>query len=449
MNNNLIKNINSILNDTNNQNITSLYNDMSRYQKNIFDNLKSNEDFLSSYSLNDLIFDFDTNFVENLLKIELDAYLEYCNENGIYNKKNGSTKCINLTIGNREINFNRPRLRKEKNFDSILIPKRTRIIDDLSNNIILLYSKNNSVNDIKDILCGMFNINVSSALISNITSKLADQVLEWRNKQLKNCYFTINVDCLYITLRDNKNINSHKVPVYIAVGTTLDGHKEIVGMYLGNEDANKNIIDSLTTTDISEATSFWLEVFGDLKDRGVERILYFISDGVTGIENAIKNEFPNTTYQRCVVHIVRNLKKYTTKIDCKNIINDFKEIYTAPNKDIAISNYEEFRKKYKDKKVMLKHAETYFNLILPLFNVPLNIRKYIYTNNIVESVNSKIQRGFYGRGALPNSSSSLNIIYVNLIDLEKKWAKTHVPNWNNILNELKMVHKNDFDIYLN
>ena len=295
----------------------------------------------------------------------------------------------------------------------------------------------------------MFNINVSSALISNITSKLADQVLEWRNKQLKNCYFTINVDCLYITLRDNKNINSHKVPVYIAVGTTLDGHKEIVGMYLGNEDANKNIIDSLTTTDISEATSFWLEVFGDLKDRGVERILYFISDGVTGIENAIKNEFPNTTYQRCVVHIVRNLKKYTTKIDCKNIINDFKEIYTAPNKDITISNYEEFRKKYKDKKVMLKHAETYFNLILPLFNVPLNIRKYIYTNNIVESVNSKIQRGFYCRGALPNSSSALNIIYVNLIDLEKKWAKTHVPNWNNILNELKMVHKNDFDIYLN
>lgn len=430
-----------------NNNFDEIYNDMSKYQKQIFDNMKNDSYFLENYSLSDLIFDFDSKFIEKILSLEIDLYLEECKKNGIINKKNGTTKNISLKTSNRNINFNRPRLRNEANFDSKLIPKRTRILNDLTDNIILLYSKNNSINDIKDILSQMFNINISSGLISNITCSIQEQVMSWRNRDLKKCYFALNIDCMYITIRDNKNLCSHRLPVYVAVGTNLSGHKEIVGIYLGNEDSKKNIIDSLYETDICESKTFWLEVFNDLKDRGVEKILYITSDGVTGIKDAIKEEFPEAFYQRCVVHIVRNLDKYVSKKETY-IISDFKKIYTAANKNLAELYASEFLEKYKEKKLIIKHAKTYIDEIIPLFDLPENIRKYIYTNNIVESVNSKIQREFYGRGTLPNAGSAINIIYVNLIDLEKKWAKTKVANWDKIFNEIQLVHKNIIEQYI-
>ncbi len=447
MNNDFINTLQSLLLDKSNNNLKFLYDNMSSYQKEIFNNMKNDFDFIKNYSLSDLVFDFDSRFIESILSLELDLYLKECKKNNIDNKRNGSTKNITLTTSNRILNFNRPRLRKENDFDSMLIPKRTRVLDDLTNNIILLYSKNNSVNDIKDILSSMFNIDISTGFISNITQSIQDQVLAWRNRELNPCYFALNIDCMYITVRDNKNLTSHDIPVYIAVGTTLSGYKEIVGMYLGNEDSKKNIIDSLYETDISESKTFWLEIFNDLKDRGVKEILYIISDGVTGIKDAINSEFPNSFYQRCVVHIVRNLKKYVNKKE-SYIISDFKKIYTSNDKNTANLYWNEFKEKYKDKKLVIKHATRYIEEIMPLFDIPINIRKYIYTNNIVESVNSKVQRGFYGRGALPNASSAINIIYVNLIDLEKKWKKTKVSNWMNIFNEIQIVHKDILEKYM-
>ena len=218
-------------------------------------------------------------------------------------------------------------------------------------------------------------------------------------------------------------------------------------MYLGNEDSKKNIIDSLYETDISESKTFWLDIFNDLKDRGVEEVLYVVSDGVTGIKDAVADEFPNAFYQRCVVHITRNLHKYIPKKE-KCIISDFKKIYTSLNKDAANLYAEEFLSKYENNHTLIKHAKKYIDEVMPLFDLPLNIRKYIYTNNIVESANSKVQRGFYGRGALPNAESAINIIYVNLIDLEKKWNKTKVPNWDKIFEELQIVHEDIISKYL-
>lgn len=440
--------VNSKLTDKNNKTINDLYNNMSTYQKEIFNKLCTDEDFSDNYSLNNLVFDFDSKVIETFLSIELDTYIDYCNKNKIYNKKNGNGKNVTLTTSSGIINFNRPRLRNEKDFDSVLIPKRTRILDDLHDNIILLYAKNNSVNDIKDLLKSMFKIDISTAYISEVTQKIADQVLTWRNKKLDPCYFAINIDCLYITLRDDKSLNSHKIPVYVSVGTKINGHKEITGIYLGNEDENKNKIDSLYNQDISESKSFWVEVFEDHKDRGLEKVLFLVSDGVSGITDASKEAFEGVFHQICVVHLVRNLKKVCTKKYSKEVIPDFKKIYSAPNKEMANLYWEEFKEKYKDKKTILKFATKYFDQIIPLFDLPANIRKYVYTNNIVESTNSKIQRGFYGRGALPNKESALNIIYLNLIDLEKKWKKTKVPNWDKIYNELITVYYDEIKDYI-
>ena len=441
-----IDNIKSILNISNNDEMKFLYNEMSSYQKKIFNSWISNPELFIDYSLNDLIFDFDKDFVEKILEIELDFYLKNSNIEG--NKRNGYTKDISLTLLDRTVNINRPRLRNEKNFDSIFIPKRTRVLKDLKDNIILLFSKNNSVNDIKDILSAMFNIDISTGKISELLQDISDKVFEWRTRKLDPCYFTVNIDCTYITIRDNKDISSHKVPIYVAVGTKLTGHKEILGVYLGNEDQNMKIIDEYHSIDIAEAASFWIDIFEDLKDRGVENIFYIISDGLTGIENAINNSFPTTKYQRCIVHIVRNLKTYTNKNNSAIIISDFKKIYSAPNKELALDSYNDFLEKYKDNKTVIKHVKEYIQYISPLFDIPINIRKYIYTNNIVESVNSKIKRGFYGRGALPNINSALNIVFLNLEDLEKKWSKSKVNNWNNIYNELYEIYKTEIDKYL-
>lgn len=419
--------------------------DMSKYQRNLFHELENDSEKASKYKLKDLIYDFDKDFVEKILELEIEEYLR---ENTLENRKNGYTKGITLTIGDRIINFNRPRLRNEKNFDSEIIPKRKRFMDDISESIITLYAKNNSVKDIEEIMKSMFGIKVSTAKISQICQSIAEEVMAWRNKELERCYFTLNIDCTYISIRDNKKLTGHKVPIYIAVGTKLDGHKEIVGMYLGNEDENKNVIDEMYNEDIAESKTFWLTVFNDLKDRGMEKVLYVISDGLSGIENAIKEEFPTARYQRCIVHLVRNIKTYTTRKESKEVIEDFKKIYSSTTKNEAEEMYNNFVNKYKNKKTIVNHAIEYYKYIEPLFDVPENIRKYIYTNNIVESANSKIKRGFYGRGALPNVESAINIIYVNLRDLENKWENKKVNNWDNIFNELVTVYQKEIKEYL-
>lgn len=419
--------------------------DMSKYQRNLFHELEENSERAEKYKLSDLIYDFDKDFVERILELEIEQYLK---ENPSDNRKNGYTKGIKLTMGDRTINFNRPRLRNEKEFNSEILPKRKRFIDDISENIITLYAKNNSVKDIEDIMESMFGIKISTAKISQICQIISEEVMKWRNKELEKCYFTLNIDCTYIKIRDNKKLVGHKVPIYIAVGTRLDGHKEIVGMYLGNEDENKNVIDEMYNTDIGETKTFWLTVFNDLKDRGIEKILYVISDGLPGIDVAVKEEFPSSKYQRCIVHLVRNLKQYTNKTESKEIITDFKKIYSSTTKEESLEMYNEFVTKYKNKRTIVKHVEEYYGYIETLFEVPENIRKYIYTNNIVESANSKIKRGFYGRGALPNVESAINIIYVNLKDLEKKWSEKKVNNWDKIFNELIMVHQNQIKEYL-
>ena len=419
--------------------------DMSKYQRNLFYELQNDSEKAKNYKLRDLIYDFDKDFVEKILELEIEEYLK---ENSSDNRKNGYTKGITLTIGERIINFNRPRLRNEKNFDSEIIPKRKRFMDDISDDVITLYAKNNSVKDIEEIMKSMFGINISTAKISQICQSIADEVMRWRNRNISKCYFTLNIDCTYINIRDNRKLTGHKVPIYVAIGTRLDGHKEIAGIYLGNEDENKNVIDEMYNEDISESKTFWVTVFNDLKDRGLEKVLYVVSDGLAGIENAINKEFPTARYQRCVVHLVRNLKTYITKKEYKEVIADFKRIYTSATKKESEEMYNLFIEKYKDKKALVSHVKEYYVYIESLFDVPENIRKYIYTNNIVESTNSKIKRGFYGRGALPNVESAINIIYVNLKDLENKWEKTKVNNWNNIFNELSTVYQNEIREYL-
>lgn len=447
-NENVLDNIYNVIAKSDNREIKKLYEDMSRYQKNIIEEWKTNQEKFNDYSLNDLIFDFDREFVEHILELELDLYIKATNEANDTNKKNGYTKDIKIIFGDKEMTLNRPRARNEKGFNSVIIPKRTKIIKDLKDNIILLFSKNNSIDDIKEILKGMFGINVSIGTISTLINTITEEVLAWRNKPLQKCYLCINIDCTYITIRDEKYKGSHSVPVYIGVGTDLKGHKEIVGMYLGNEDENKNVIDKLSNKDIGESKVYWINVFENLKERGLEKVLFVVSDGLKGIEDAIKGTLEGARHQRCIVHLDRNLAKYIPEKDKKEILGDFKKTYIASTKEESNQSFDYFKEKYKDRKIMIKYAEEYYTHIEKLYDYPETIRKYIYTNNIIESANSKIQRGFYGRGSLPNATSAINILYCALVDLENKWQKKTVTNWNKIHKELLTFFHNEIAEYL-
>ena len=447
-NENILDNIYSVIVNNNDEEIDELYNDMSKYQKKIIEEWKEDQSKFNDYSLSDLIFDFDREFVERVLELELDQYIEATNEANIINKRNGYTKDIKVIFQNKEMIINRPRARKEKGFNSIIIPKRTKVIKDLKDNIILLFSKNNSIDDIKEILKGMFGIDVSVGTISTLINTTTEEVIAWRNKPLKKCYLRINIDCTYITIRDEKYKGSHSIPVYIGVGTDLEGHKEIVGMYLGNEDENKNVIDKLSSKDIGESKVYWMNVFEDLKGRGLEKVLFVVSDGLKGIEDAINSTLKGARYQRCIVHLDRNLAKYIPEKERKEVLGDFKKTYIATSKEESNQSFEYFKEKYKDRKTMIKHAEEYYKYIEKLYDYPEAIRKYIYTNNIIESANSKIQRGLYGRGSLPNATSAINIIYCALIDLEKTWRSKKVANWNRISKELVAFFHNEIADYL-
>lgn len=436
----------SILNNVSEEERENYLKDMSKHQRSILLELETDKEKALNYDLNDLLFDFDIEFVQKLLDIEIGEYLK---DNKGNNRRNGFINGVEVYLGDRLINFNRPRLRKEKGFDSVIIPKRVKYLNDITKDVLVLYSKNNSVNEIKEIIKRMLKIDISTGLISTMVQAISEEVLNWRNRTLEKVYFTVNIDCTYITIRDNKNLVSHKIPIYIAIGTRIDGHKEVVGMYLGNEDEKKNIIDEKYNVDIGESKTFWLTVFSDLKDRGIEDILFIVSDGLKGMDKAIESDFPNSVYQRCITHIDRDLKKYTNKNDCYEVMKDFKGLYTATTKELSEDNFKAFIEKYKDKKTLIKKAAEYYEYIKPLYNYPINIRKYIYTNNIVESTNSKVKRGFYGRGALPNVNSAINIIYVNLIDLEKKWSKKKVDNWDNIQSELYTLYEDRIRKYMN
>ena len=445
----MIEEVNKIVFAADNKEIEKLYNDMSSYQKRIFDSFREDNEKFTNYSLNDLIFDFDVNFVEKILGIEVDILIKDNLEKGEYNKRNGSTRNVEITIGNQKVNFNRPRARYENGFDSELIPKRTKVMKDLSDDIILLYSKNNSVRDIKDILIRMFGINISEGKISMLAQEIKEDVMEWRNKDLQKCYFVLNIDCTYITIRDEQHKKSHKIPVYLVVGTKLDGHKEICAIYLGNEDMNKNVMDELSEKNIGESKAFWQDVFLDLKERGLEDVLYIVSDGLKGLEDVIKEEYPKTIYQYCIVHMARNVKKYAGEKNSAAVMKDFKKIYSSPTKELSKKEYITFIEKYSRKKKLIEYMEKNYRHIESLYDSPENIRKYIYTNNIVESANSKIKRGFYGRGALPNIESAINIIYLNLKDLEEKWAKKRIDNWDKIFNEISICFETRIKKYIN
>lgn len=335
------------------------------------------------------------------------------------NYRNGSSKKT-IKTSQGELDLSIPRDRNSE-FDPVVVEKHNRDISDVDSKIINLYARGMSTRDISESIHDIYGIDVSAAMISKITDKIIPKALEWQNRPLHTVYPIVFVDCVHFNVR-NDNMVSKKA-AYIVLGVTEDGMKEILGIWVGE----------------NETAKFWLSVLTDLKNRGIKDILIMCSDGLTGLKQAIESAFPNTIQQRCIVHLIRNSCKYLSYKDRKEFCNDLKTIYTASNQDNALSNLEKCQEKWKDKyPYAFKPWTDNWNEICSMFNYVPELRKIMYTTNAIESLNSAFRKFTKIRTVFPTDESLFKSLYLAQDKITEKWNIPYA-NWGVIYSSLQII----------
>ena len=371
--------------------------------------------------------------MQKLLEAELENHLEYSKYEHTKEKKQTNTrnghckpKTVKTEYGNIEIKTPRDR---NATFEPMIIEKGQTRLPGFEDKCIALYAKGMSLRDIENTLKEIYGVKINKDQITTLISAVNEETENWRKRKLKPMYVFTYADCLYVPIKDD--ITSDKKAVYVIIGVDVYGYKEILGMWI----------------DTTESATFWTNVFEDLKERGVEDILYMSSDGIAGFKNSLERVFPKTQAQRCVVHLVRNLYSICPKKDCKEIIADYKKIYSSISLDEANLNLDVFREKYKEQKRIVKKVEDSMQYLEPLFELPQEIRKCIYTSNAIESVNSALRKVTRGKGAFPSESSVFKVMYLRIRELSEKWKKP-IPNWKTIQPQLIEIFGKRYTKYI-
>lgn len=372
--------------------------------------------------------------MQKLLDTELDNHLEYdkyehSKDKKTKNSRNGhcKAKTVKTEYGNIEIETPRDR---NATFEPVIIEKGQTRLTGFEDKCIALYAKGMSVRDIEDTLKEIYGVKINKDQITKLISVVNEETEKWKNRRLKPLYVFTYADCLYVPIKDD--LTTSKRAVYVIIGVDAEGYKDILGLWI----------------DKTESASFWTNVFEDLKERGVEDILYMSSDGVAGFKGSLERVFPRTQSQRCVVHLVRNIYSLCPRKEAKNIIVDYKKIYTSKSMEEANLELENFKSKYKDNHSrIVKKAQDFMQYLEPLFELPDEIRKCIYTSNAVESVNSALRKVTRGKGAFPSENSVFKVLYLRLKELKEKWKKP-IQNWKIIQSQIANLFGERYTKYL-
>lgn len=371
--------------------------------------------------------------VQRLLDTEFDEFMEY--EKGSHkdkkdaNRRNGSTsKGKKVKTDNGEITIVPPRDRDGK-FEPQIVKKRQRVLEGFDSLVISLYAKGNSLTDIKETIREIYSIELSEETISNMTKSVSEEVEKWQNRPLEKCYPFVYVDCLYCAVKED--LRSIKKAIYVVLGVNTKGIKDVLGIWI----------------ETTETASKWCEIFEELRTRGVEDIFFVSMDGLAGLPSAVEKIYPQAIMQRCIVHITRNIYAVTAKKESKEIISDFKKIYTANNLEQAKLEFKNFKTKYKENKKVLKKVEENIDWVYQIFEYPPAIRKVIYTTNAIESLNAGLRKVTKGKGSFVNENALMKVLYLRIQDLQKKWSKG-ISNWSNVRNELVQIFDTRFFKYI-
>jgi transposase-like protein len=380
--------------------------------------------------LNDIRQIFTKVTVEAALNAELEDHLGYekNTQSNNSNSRNGSTsKILRTEDGSFELNTPRDR---EGSFDPKLVKKHQTRFTSMDDKILSLYAKGMSTREIVSTFKEMYGADVSASLISKVTDAVIEQVIEWQSRPLDSVYPIVYLDCIVVKIRQDKQVINKSV--YLALGVTMEGQKELLGLWLSE----------------NEGAKFWLSVLTELQNRGVNDILIACVDGLKGFPDAITSAYPNTQIQLCIVHMVRNSVRYVPWKDYKAVTADLKRIYQSTTEEEALLALEQFSEIWDSKYPQISRSwRSHWDNLNTLFNYPPEIRKAIYTTNAIESLNSVIRKAIKKRKLFPTDDAARKVIYLAIRDASKKWTMP-IRNWKAALNHFMIEFDGRLDDYI-
>lgn len=390
--------------------------------KEILKLIQDNYDISSAQDISSALKDMFKGALQEMMNAEFDAsmgYSKYDKTKEKNNYRNGSTKKI-LKSEFGEFEFETPRDRNGE-FEPKIVPKNRRDVSGIEDKIISLYSRGLTTREINEQIQDLYGIEVSATMVSNITDQIIPEIREWQQRPLDEVYPIVFIDAVHFSVREENRVV--KKAAYIVLGINKEGYKEVLGIWIGENESSK----------------FWLGVLNDLKNRGVKDILIMCSDNLSGIKEAITTAFPNTIQQRCIVHMIRNSVKFVSYKDLKGFCNDLKTIYTSNNEEQGYEKLQEVKEKWKDKySSAFKTWEENWDAICPFFQFSESIRKIMYTTNTIESLNRQFRKYTKTKSVFPTDMSLMKCLYLGTKNIEKKWTQPY-RNWGPILSELSIM----------
>ena len=379
-----------------------------------------------------LLRDSFKDILQELMEAELDASLGYeKNQKGdsvSSNKRNGhSQKTLKSQYGEFQIDVPRDR---NGEFEPKLIPKYQRDISGIEDKVISLYSRGLSTRDIHDQLQDLYGIELSAEMVSKITDRILPEIKEWQSRPLNPIYPFVFMDCIHYKVREEGRILSRAA--YVVLGVTTEGYKEILSITVG----------------ANETSKFWLGMLNDLKNRGVQDVLFFCVDGLPGFKDAIQAVYPQAQIQRCVIHMLRNSFKYVNYNDLKKFSADFKAVYNAPTEAAALAELEAVKEKWGKKyPYAVSNWENNWEDVSSFFQFSGDIRRIMYTTNIIEGLNRQCRKVTKTKSVFPSDSALEKMLYLASGNVTKKWTQRY-RNWDQVLSQLILLYPERLTPYL-
>jgi len=372
-----------------------------------------------------LLAELTKRLVERALEVELTDHVGYEPHReppgGAANQRNGTTPKT-LICEHGKVGIDAPRDR-DGSFEPQIVKKRQRRFVGFDDKILALYGRGLSVRDIRAHLREIYGVQVSLDLISRVTDAVMDDVRDWGKRPLEDIYPIVFLDCLVLKIRDGGTVQRRAL--YLALGVTLDGDRDVLGMWFQE----------------TEGAKFWMQVLTDLKIRGVRDILICCVDGLTGFPEAIEAIFPKTTVQTCIVHLIRASLKYVPRRESEQVARDLKPIYTAKDADQAQAELESFDEKWGQRFPNITQAWlNAWEYVIPFLAFPAEVRRVIYTTNAIEALNRQLRKAIKTKGSFPNEDAARKLVYLALQNATPQWTRTR--NWTTALLAFK-IHFGD------
>lgn len=401
---------------------------MSNMSKELLREYIKEQNFTSPNEILNALKDMFRDVLQESLEAEMDEALGYgkydSSSKSIDNSRNGySKKTVKSELGPVEINIPRDR---NGEFEPKIIPKHQRSVNGIEEKILGLYATGMTTRDISEQVKELYGVDVSAETVSNITNRILPLVAEWQSRPLEKTYSFVFMDAIHYKVREDKQVVIKAA--YVVIGVNLDGEKEVLGIWIG----------------ANESSKFWLSVLNDLKNRGVQNVLIFCVDGLNGFKEAIGATFQFAKIQRCIIHQIRSSMKYIPYKDRKAFIADLKCVYTAVNEEIAMDNLLAMKDKWSNKYPnAIKSWEDNWDNLSTFFAFPGNIRKIIYTTNVIESLNSQFRKITKTKLIFPNDDSLMKMLYLAVERVARKWTRAY-SDWDLVINQLNIIFSDIF-----